>query len=173
MTDSGGYIKVPNDEEEERMRKAAEESQRKREEARKRREMEEGMKKAGESSQQRRRRGVRGYPEVYNVEDKAGVMAMVCSLICQLLQFQPSDDKVYLQPEMLDRLTQPGERWTTGLLLLKYLLENTPCGTASFPGSTFLKERDCQKFNDLLFAHVRNIDWPFWILFTTSGFEGT
>jgi hypothetical protein len=51
---------------------------------------------------------------------------LVYSLICQRLQFQLSDDNVYLQPEMLDRLTQPGERWTTGLTLLKYLLENTP-----------------------------------------------
>uniref|UniRef100_A0A093V1L6 Stress response protein NST1 n=1 Tax=Talaromyces marneffei PM1 TaxID=1077442 RepID=A0A093V1L6_TALMA len=51
MTDSGGFVKVPNDDEEERMRKAAEESQRKREEARKKREMEEAMKKAGEDSQ--------------------------------------------------------------------------------------------------------------------------
>ncbi|KUL81893.1 hypothetical protein ZTR_09525 [Talaromyces verruculosus] len=57
MTDSGGFVKVPNDEEEERMRKAAEESQRKREEARKKREMEEAMKKAGEDSQRRRRDG--------------------------------------------------------------------------------------------------------------------
>lgn len=57
MTDSGSYIKVPNDEEEERMRKAAEESQRKRDEARKKREMEEAMKKAAESSQQRRKGG--------------------------------------------------------------------------------------------------------------------
>ncbi|KAJ5675437.1 hypothetical protein N7462_008334 [Penicillium macrosclerotiorum] len=57
MTDSGSFIKVPNDEEEARMRKAAEESQQRREAAKKKREMEEAMKKAAESSQQRRKGG--------------------------------------------------------------------------------------------------------------------
>lgn len=112
-------------------------------------------------------------PEIHNVEDKAGVMAMVYSLICQLLQFQSCDDKVYLQPEMLDRLTQPGERWTTGLMLLKYLLENTPTLRYCVVSGINLLEggaRDmCQEFVDLLFAHSRNTDWPLRILFTTSG----
>lgn len=112
-------------------------------------------------------------PEFHNVEDKAGVMGMVYSLICQLLQFQPLDDKVYLQPEMLDRLTQPGERWTAGLTLLRYLLENTPTLRYCIVSEINLLEggaRDmCQEFVDLLFAHARNADWPFRILFTTSG----
>ncbi|KGO63279.1 hypothetical protein PEX2_010800 [Penicillium expansum] len=112
-------------------------------------------------------------PEFHNVEDKAGVMGIVYSLICQLLQFQPLDDKVYLQPEMLDQLTQPGERWTTGLTLLRYLLENTPTLRYCIVSEINLLEggaRDmCQEFVDLLFAHARNADWPFRILFTTSG----
>ncbi|KAF7528156.1 hypothetical protein PCG10_001444 [Penicillium crustosum] len=112
-------------------------------------------------------------PEIRNIEDKAGVMAMVYSLICQLLQFQPPDDRVHLQPEMLDRLTQPGERWTTGLTLLKYLLENTPTLRYCIISGINLLEgsaRDmCQEFVDLLFAHSRNADWPVRILFTTSG----
>ncbi|KAJ9488979.1 hypothetical protein VN97_g4333 [Penicillium thymicola] len=112
-------------------------------------------------------------PEIRNVEDKAGVMAMVYSLICQLLQFQPPDDRVYLQPEILDRLTQPGERWTTGLTLLKYLLENTPTLRYCIISRLNLLEgsaRDmCQEFVDLLFAYSRNADWPVRILFTTSG----
>jgi hypothetical protein len=33
---------------------------------------------------------------------------LVYSLICRRLQFQLSDDNVYLQPEMFDRLTQHG-----------------------------------------------------------------
>ncbi|CAI7655948.1 unnamed protein product [Penicillium glandicola] len=112
-------------------------------------------------------------PEIHNVEDKAGVMAMVYSLIYQLLQFQPPDDDVYLQPEMLDRLTQPGERWTTGLMLLKYLLENTPTLRYCIISGINLLEGGaremCQGFVDLLFAHARNADWPLRILFTTSG----
>ncbi|KAL2702243.1 hypothetical protein AAEP93_006541 [Penicillium crustosum] len=90
-----------------------------------------------------------------------------------LLQFQPPDDRVHLQPEMLDRLTQPGERWTTGLTLLKYLLENTPTLRYCIISGINLLEgsaRDmCQEFVDLLFAHSRNADWPVRILFTTSG----
>lgn len=112
-------------------------------------------------------------PEIYNIEDKAGVMALVYSLICQLLQFQPPDDRVYLQPEMLDRLTQPGERWTTGLMLLKYLLENTPTlRYCIISGINFLEgsaREMCQEFMDLLFEHSKNADWPVRILFTTSG----
>ncbi|KAJ5940512.1 hypothetical protein N7516_000680 [Penicillium verrucosum] len=112
-------------------------------------------------------------PEIRNVEDKAGVMAIVYSLICQLLQFQLPDDRVYLRPEIFDRLTQPGERWTTGLSLLKYLLENTPTLRYCIISRLNLLEgsaRDmCQEFVDLLFAHSRNAHWPVRILFTTSG----
>ncbi|KAJ5178624.1 uncharacterized protein N7500_001323 [Penicillium coprophilum] len=112
-------------------------------------------------------------PEMHNVEDKAGMMAMVYSLICQLLQFQPPDDRVCLQPEMLDRLTQPGERWTTGLMLLKHLLENTPTLRYCIISGINLLEGGaremCREFVDLLFSLARNADWPFRILFTTSG----
>jgi len=56
MTDSGGALKIPN-EEEERMRRAAEESQKRREAAKKEREMRGLMDKSGKDSQGRRKGG--------------------------------------------------------------------------------------------------------------------
>jgi hypothetical protein len=55
MTDSGGALKIPNEEEEERMRKAAEGSQKRRQAAKKEREMKELAEKAGKDSQGRRK----------------------------------------------------------------------------------------------------------------------
>ncbi|OQE20229.1 hypothetical protein PENFLA_c017G10373 [Penicillium flavigenum] len=111
----------------------------------------------------------RSNPEAYNVEDKAGIMAMVYSLICKLLQFQPSDGKVYLQPEMLNRPTQPGEGWTTCLTLLKYLLENTPTLRYCIVSGINLLEGGawdmCQEFVGLLFAHARSASCPLRIRF--------
>lgn len=56
MTDSGGFIKVPNDKEEEQMQNSADNSKAKREAARKEREARELMEKAGESSRSRRKK---------------------------------------------------------------------------------------------------------------------
>ncbi|KAJ5671793.1 hypothetical protein N7507_000920 [Penicillium longicatenatum] len=108
-----------------------------------------------------------------DVEDQASALGMVYSLICQLLQFQPPNDRVQLLPEMVDGLTQPGKRWTTGLKMLQYLLENTSTLRYCIIHGINLLEGDaqdmCQEFVDLLFAHSRNAEWPLRILLTTSG----
>ncbi|KAJ5703869.1 hypothetical protein N7493_011007 [Penicillium malachiteum] len=112
-------------------------------------------------------------PGYQNLEDKAAVLAMVYSLILQLLQFQPPGDELSLQREMIDQVTQPGERWNYSLALLKYLLANTPTlryciisGISSLEGEA---QDMCKEFVDLLFSHVRNADSPLRVLFTTSG----
>ncbi|KAJ6031076.1 hypothetical protein N7540_001808 [Penicillium herquei] len=112
-------------------------------------------------------------PGYENLEDKAAVLAMVYSLILQLLQFQPLGDELSLQREMIDQLTQPGERWTSSLALLKHLLANTPTLRYCIISGINLLESEaqemCEEFVDLLFSHVRNADSPLRILFTTSG----
>jgi hypothetical protein len=112
-------------------------------------------------------------PDFQGVEDKAAVLAMVYSLILQLLQFQPPDDDLILQQEMLDRLTQPGERWSSALALLAYLLKHTPSLRYCIISGINLLEGGaremCREFVDLIFSHVRNSEWPLRVLFSTSG----
>jgi hypothetical protein len=106
-------------------------------------------------------------------EDKAGVLAMVYSLILQLLQFQIPGDGVSLRPEMIDQLTEPEERWASALNLLRYLLENTPTLRYCIISGISLLEGGaremCKDFVSVLLAHVRNAEWPLRVLFTTSG----
>ncbi|KAJ5725922.1 uncharacterized protein N7483_007279 [Penicillium malachiteum] len=112
-------------------------------------------------------------PGYQNLEGKAAVLAMAYSLILQLLQFQPPGDELFLQREMIDQLTQPGERWTSSLALLKHLLANTPTLRYFIVSGINLLESEaqemCEEFVDLLLSHVRNADSPLRILFTTSG----
>ncbi|KAJ0414208.1 hypothetical protein BJY00DRAFT_295530 [Aspergillus carlsbadensis] len=107
-------------------------------------------------------------------EDKVGVLAMVLSLIRQLLQFQPAEDNVLIPKEMIDTLTEPvDESWTAAMRILHILLEHTPTLRYVMISGLNLFEsgaRDmCQEFVDALFAHVNTVDWPLRVLFTTSG----
>ncbi|KAL2824350.1 hypothetical protein BDW59DRAFT_147532 [Aspergillus cavernicola] len=112
-------------------------------------------------------------PEFQGAEDKAGVLAMVYSLIRQLLQFQPPDDNVYISAETVDKLTDPADNWNTAMNLLKILLDNTPTLRYCIISGLNLLEgggRDmCQEFVDVLLDHVNSADWPVRVLFTTSG----
>ncbi|KAJ5614474.1 hypothetical protein N7528_008128 [Penicillium herquei] len=114
-------------------------------------------------------------PGYQSLEDKAAVLAMVYSLILQLLQFQPPGDDLSLQREMIDQLTQPGERWDSSLALLKYLLANTLTLRYCIISGINLLEGEaqemCKEFVDVLFSHVRDADSdsPLRVLFTTSG----
>ncbi|KAJ5757130.1 uncharacterized protein N7511_007312 [Penicillium nucicola] len=112
-------------------------------------------------------------PGFQGAEDKAAVLAMAYSLIMQLLQFHTPDDELRVQKEIIDRLTRPGERWSSALALLKCLLENTPTLRYCIISRINLIENNaremCREFVDMLFLHVRNSNWPLRILFTTSG----
>ncbi|KAJ5553328.1 hypothetical protein N7494_002706 [Penicillium frequentans] len=104
---------------------------------------------------------------------EAGVLAMVYSFIRQLLQFQPPDDDLHLQPDILDQLLQPADRWTPALDLLRYLLENTPNLRYCIISGINLIESDCldrcKEVLALLFAQARKAEPLFRVLLTTSG----
>jgi hypothetical protein len=106
--------------------------------------------------------------------DRVGVLAMVFSLIRQLLQFQPPEDKVLIPKDMIDTLTEPiDQSWSAAMGVLRILLEHTPAlryvmisGVNLFEGGA---REMCQELVDVLFAHVQTVDWPVRVLFTTSG----
>ncbi|KAL3465912.1 hypothetical protein BJX64DRAFT_252152 [Aspergillus heterothallicus] len=107
-------------------------------------------------------------------EDKVGVLAMVYSLIRQLLQFQPSDDKVLVPKDIIDRLTAPvDESWPAAIGILRILLENTPtlryCIISRLSIFEGRAREMCQEFVGVLFNHANTVDWPVRLLFTTSG----
>ncbi|KAK2735199.1 hypothetical protein FQN57_001339 [Myotisia sp. PD_48] len=108
-----------------------------------------------------------------NKGNKAGVLAMVYSLIRQLLQFQPPNDRVRIGLEILEGLTRPNESWDTAIGLLKLLLENTPTlQYCIISGLNILEggaRKMCQEFVEILLTHTKKADWPVRILFTTSG----
>ncbi|KAL2808967.1 hypothetical protein BJX63DRAFT_407181 [Aspergillus granulosus] len=113
-------------------------------------------------------------PQFQTVGDKIGVLAMVYSLIRQLLQFQLPDDNVLVPKRLVDKITEPiDESWSAAMTILGILLEHTPnlrycviSGLNLFEGGA----RDmCQEFVDLLFAHANTVHWPVRVLFTTSG----
>ncbi|KAL4736597.1 hypothetical protein BDV11DRAFT_10613 [Aspergillus similis] len=112
-------------------------------------------------------------PRFKGAEDKAGILAMVYSLIRQLLQFQMPEDKVEIPVEMVDKLTQTADNWDTAIELLKILLDNTPnLRYCIVSGLNLLEDgaRDlAQEFVDVLLAHVQNVGWPVHLMFTTSG----
>lgn len=117
-------------------------------------------------------------PGFKNAEDSAGILAMVYSLIRQLLQFQPpdNDDDVRIDAEMLHKLTDqsgPDGKWDIAMALLKMLLENTPSLRYCIISGLNLLEGGaramCQEFVDVFLAHVQNAEWPVRVLFTTSG----
>ncbi|GKZ86133.1 hypothetical protein AnigIFM56816_000984 [Aspergillus niger] len=112
-------------------------------------------------------------PGFQGVEDKAAILSMAYSFILQLLQFQPPDDDIVLQMEMLDGLMQQGKRWSSALALLRYLLENTRSlryivisGINVLEGNAL---EMCREFVDTIFCRVRDSEWPLRVLFTTSG----
>lgn len=112
-------------------------------------------------------------PGFQGMEDKAAVLAMVYSLIRQLLQFQTPEDDLLLQREMLDQLTQPGERWTSALALFRYLLEQTPSLRYLIISGINVIESDaremCTEFVDMVIHCARNSEWSLRVLFTTAG----
>ncbi|KAL2838263.1 hypothetical protein BJY01DRAFT_251062 [Aspergillus pseudoustus] len=108
-------------------------------------------------------------------EEKVGVLATVYSLIRQLLQFAPPDDKVLISKDTIEKLTETSvdESWNAAMGILRLLLEHTPTlryciisGINLFEGAA---RGMCQEFVDVLFAHVRNAHCPVRVLFTTSG----
>jgi hypothetical protein len=107
-------------------------------------------------------------------QDKVGVLAMVLSLIRQLLQFQPPEDKVLIPKEMIDTLPEPiDQSWSAAMSILRILLEHTPTLRYVMISGLNLIEGGAremvQEFVDVLFAHVNTVDWPVRVLFTTSG----
>jgi hypothetical protein len=113
-------------------------------------------------------------PQFQTAEDKVGVLAIVYSLICQLLQFQPPDDKVLVPKDLIDKLTAPiDESWSAAMTILRILLEHTPSLRYCIISDLNLFEggaRDmCQELVNVLFADATNVDWPLRVLFTTSG----
>ncbi|KAJ5345905.1 hypothetical protein N7452_003909 [Penicillium brevicompactum] len=112
-------------------------------------------------------------PGFQGMEDKAAVLAMVYSLIRQLLQFQTPEDDLLLQRDMLDQLTQPGERWSSALALFRYLLEQTPSLRYLIISGVNVIESDaremCREFVDMVLHCARNSEWPLRVLFTTAG----
>lgn len=104
------------------------------------------------------------------VGDAAGVQAMVCSLIYQLLQFRPPDDNVSIAPGLLGSLN---EDWYPALELLEYLLRNTPvlryCIIADLNRLEGSAERMCREFVQMLFSFVDDPECSVRVLFTTSG----
>lgn len=102
--------------------------------------------------------------------DEAGIQAMVCSLIYQLLQFRPPDDDVCIAPRLLEGLT---EEWYPALELLEYLLQNTRvlryCIIADMNRVEGGAEMKCREFIQMLFSFVDKPDCSLRVLFTTSG----
>ncbi|KAL4970908.1 uncharacterized protein BDV14DRAFT_162255, partial [Aspergillus stella-maris] len=113
-------------------------------------------------------------PQFQRAEDKVGILAMVYSLIRQLLQFQPLDDKVLVPKNFVDKFIEPiDESWSAAMAMLRILLEHTPTLRYCIISDLNLFEggaRDmCQEFVNVLFAEVEKVDWPVRVLFTTSG----
>ncbi|KAL4750922.1 hypothetical protein BDW72DRAFT_203542 [Aspergillus terricola var. indicus] len=91
-----------------------------------------------------------------------------------LLQFAPPDDKVLIPKTTIKELTGPiNESWNAAMSTLRILLEHTPTLRYCIISGINLFEAGAremgQEFVEVLFAHVRNVDWPVRVLFTTSG----
>lgn len=114
-------------------------------------------------------------PSMRNGEskDKTAVLAMVYSLITQLLQFKPPDDRASISQDLVNGFDQSTKSWKSALDLLKNLLQNTPvlryCIIYGLNNIEYDAMELCRDFVKMILAHASNVHWPIRVLFTTSG----
>ncbi|KAI0891984.1 hypothetical protein F4806DRAFT_481308 [Annulohypoxylon nitens] len=106
--------------------------------------------------------------------EQVGLMGMVYSLICQLLQFSRSEDTLRISKDSLEALNQERGSWNFALEVLEMLLQQTPVLTyCVIDGLNDLELGDggqwCIQFLKILFAHQKFPGTTFNILLTTAG----
>ncbi|XXH00047.1 hypothetical protein Hte_006388 [Hypoxylon texense] len=106
--------------------------------------------------------------------EQVGLMGLVYSLLCQLLQFRRAEDTVNVSEESLKALNGEKGSWETSLKVLEALLGNTPVLMyCVIDGLNDLEFGDgaqwCQQLLKVLFARQRVAGVTFNILLTTAG----
>ncbi|OJD34039.1 phytanoyl-dioxygenase family protein [Diplodia corticola] len=106
---------------------------------------------------------------------EAGCIALLYSLICQLIRFNPTDDTVELDINAFERLARQDNAWELGLEVLETLLTHTPVVGFCIIDSINVLETDelgekmCEGLVRKVLAYVRTADSPMRVLFTTPG----
>ncbi|KAI1086588.1 hypothetical protein F5B19DRAFT_498199 [Rostrohypoxylon terebratum] len=106
--------------------------------------------------------------------EQVGLIGMVYSLICQLLQFSRPSDTLRISKESLKALKQEEGSWDIALEVLEALLQQTPVlAYCVIDGLNDLELGDggqwCIQFLRILFAHQKLPGITFNILLTTAG----
>ena len=112
-------------------------------------------------------------PKSQTRED-AGVLALVCGLILQLLRFRPMNDGFRINAKALDSLSDEEENWHASLDLLGLLLDHTPVlRYCIIHGLNELESGEgdvkVKAFLRLLFSKCLKPDSSFGLLLTTTG----
>ena len=106
--------------------------------------------------------------------EQAGLIGLVYSLICQLLQFRSGDDEIDLSEERLRKLDGGVESWLDDLNILGLLLDLAPrplfCVIHNLSALEWSDESEwCHDLLDVLFLRQKQDESVFNVLLTTNG----
>lgn len=110
-------------------------------------------------------------PEFQGTSREAGILAMVYSLILQLLQFRPPGfEQTQLYENELMELDEDMRHWDTALKIFATLLDSAPnplyCNISGLIDLEYDTDK-CREFLDVLFSRTQAV--PRQIFLTTSG----